>query len=405
MSEQRLFISHASEDAAVAERIVAYLEARGVPCWISSRDIPPRAIYADAITAAVRACSACAVVLSKASNQSKAVKRELELTSHYDKAFIPIRIDATEPAPGVDYYLRNTQWLDYKRDGDRALDRIVAQTTGASAARVAPAPPPKHALPMMPLLIAGALVVVGVGGWLAWSTLTRPTAIAPTQTAADRSIAAQLVGSYYWEGVACGAGPTVTLDGDVLVFAMPGTPTYRHAIESATDGVVRTQVLEPDEHQGETYEMRVATDAHGVTVTSSGQTDVWSKCDDPDSGAQASGGGTEQPQAVASVEAAEQAQALVSAETEVPVPGTVVGRWFVIHQWTNSTYVDFHTDGTTSFFDAPADGRWSQSGRTVLFTQSRTTYEGELNEAGDRIIGTGRGETRSFGTFEARRQP
>lgn len=32
----RLFISDASEDAAVAERIVAYLEARGVPCWISS---------------------------------------------------------------------------------------------------------------------------------------------------------------------------------------------------------------------------------------------------------------------------------------------------------------------------------------------------------------------------------
>ena len=44
-----IFISHASEDAAVADKIVAYLEARGVPCWIASRDIPPRAIYADAI--------------------------------------------------------------------------------------------------------------------------------------------------------------------------------------------------------------------------------------------------------------------------------------------------------------------------------------------------------------------
>ena len=49
----RLFISHAHDDADAAARIVAYLESHGMPCWISSRDIPPRAIYADAITEAM----------------------------------------------------------------------------------------------------------------------------------------------------------------------------------------------------------------------------------------------------------------------------------------------------------------------------------------------------------------
>lgn len=125
MGDQRLFISHASEDEAVVNRIVAYLEANGVACWISSRDIPPRSIYAEAITDGMERCSACAVVVSEAANASDAVKRELELASHYKKPFVPIRIDATEPGRGLAYYLRNTQWIDYRREGERALDRIV----------------------------------------------------------------------------------------------------------------------------------------------------------------------------------------------------------------------------------------------------------------------------------------
>lgn len=146
-------------------RIVSYLESHGVPCWLASRDIPPRAIYADAITDAVQASAACVVVLSKASNQSKAVKRELELASHYDKAFIPIRIDATEPAAGIDYYLRNTQWMDFKRDGERALDRIVAQ--GDTSAPQAAWTPPRKAVPRG-LWIAGAISAIAlVGGYFA----------------------------------------------------------------------------------------------------------------------------------------------------------------------------------------------------------------------------------------------
>lgn len=133
----RLFISHASEDAATAARIVGHLEARGVACWISSRDIPPRAIYADAITEAVRDCTACAVLLSKAAIASKAVKRELELASHYDKPFIPVRVDRTEPTAGVEYYLRGVQWEDYVSAGEAALDRIARHLLAAQPGNAA----------------------------------------------------------------------------------------------------------------------------------------------------------------------------------------------------------------------------------------------------------------------------
>lgn len=122
-----LFISHASADAEAVEHIVAYLEANNVRCWIAGRDIPPRSIYAEAITQGVKDSTACAVIVSQAANESDAIKRELELASHYRKPFIPIRIDGAEPGPGLDYYLRNTQWIDYRRDGERALDRIFGR--------------------------------------------------------------------------------------------------------------------------------------------------------------------------------------------------------------------------------------------------------------------------------------
>jgi TIR domain len=131
MTGQRLFISHASEDSAVADHIVAYLETRGVACWISSRDIPPRAIYADAIVEAMQSCTACAVLVSAASNASKAVKREVELASHEDKDFIPIGIDGSDPASGLAYYLRNVQWVEYRKSGNAALDKIVGRANAA----------------------------------------------------------------------------------------------------------------------------------------------------------------------------------------------------------------------------------------------------------------------------------
>lgn len=286
MSEQRLFISHASEDSATVDRIVAYLEARGAPCWISSRDIPPRAIYADAITAAMQACSGCAVVLSAAANQSKAVKRELELASHYDKPFIPIRIDASEPAAGVDYYLRNTQWLDYRRDGERALDRIVGQAPGASPPRPQASTQSQHSKrSFAPWLLAAALLTIGVGGWFVW-TLTNPTARGGSSDAATpiESAALALAGSYHWTGVACGEGPTITREGDVLVFTMPGTPTSRHQVLSAqqnTEGfayVVRTRVLEPAQSRDVEYTLALDDAAGTLNVATSRQVNSWDRC-------------------------------------------------------------------------------------------------------------------------------
>ena len=241
----RLFISHAHDDADAAARIVAYLESHGMPCWISSRDIPPRSIYADAITEAMQACSACVVLLTSAANQSKALKRELELASHYEKPFIPIRVDGVEPAAGLDYYLRNTQWVEYARDGDEALDRIVAagrdvSPPGQAASPPVLGPPPvpaRAAASRTPLVLIMVVVVLGGRGGERMVRLERrgraPAADATEETSAVDPSVLKLAGSYHWAGIECEDGPTVTLEDGVLVFTTPGTETYRHTVLKA----------------------------------------------------------------------------------------------------------------------------------------------------------------------------
>jgi hypothetical protein len=41
------FISYASQDATVANAVVAALERRDVRCWIAPRDVTPGEFYAD----------------------------------------------------------------------------------------------------------------------------------------------------------------------------------------------------------------------------------------------------------------------------------------------------------------------------------------------------------------------
>src|ERR1700730_4643456 len=48
-----VFISYASQDAAVAGALVEALERHGVGCWIAPRDVKAGALYADAIVRAI----------------------------------------------------------------------------------------------------------------------------------------------------------------------------------------------------------------------------------------------------------------------------------------------------------------------------------------------------------------
>jgi TIR domain len=50
-----VFVSYASQDAAVANSVVEALESQGIRCWIAPRDVTPGEFYADAIVHALPA--------------------------------------------------------------------------------------------------------------------------------------------------------------------------------------------------------------------------------------------------------------------------------------------------------------------------------------------------------------
>ena len=74
----KVFISYASQDVAVAEKLCAALEAASLPCWIAPRDVRAGESYAAAIVQAINSCRMLVLVLSKSAIESSHVLREIE---------------------------------------------------------------------------------------------------------------------------------------------------------------------------------------------------------------------------------------------------------------------------------------------------------------------------------------
>jgi TolB-like protein len=107
-----VFISYASQDAAVAGALVGALERHGVACWIAPRDVKAGAVYADAIVRAIGSAKAFVLVLSESAIASSHVGREVERASSKKRPIIALRIDAAPLTPALEYFLSDSQWLE-----------------------------------------------------------------------------------------------------------------------------------------------------------------------------------------------------------------------------------------------------------------------------------------------------
>lgn len=141
-----IFISHSTDDAAVARQVAEALRAQGLGIWIAPDSIKPGEAYNEAIVAGLKASTALAVLVSRASNGSKHVAREVGLADSHGKAIIPIRIEPVEPSDGLTYYLNMPQWVEWHAGGPSALAPLISLLGGASDAQ-APAPRPQDLQP------------------------------------------------------------------------------------------------------------------------------------------------------------------------------------------------------------------------------------------------------------------
>lgn len=128
-----VFVSHASEDSALALELVAHLEQRGVTCWIAPRDVSPGRLYADSLYHAIEAAPVCIVLMSRAANSSTDVARELALADQMCKRIVPIRIEEFEATGAFCYYTRAAQFFRWREDRAGVLSSIADQVRSAKA--------------------------------------------------------------------------------------------------------------------------------------------------------------------------------------------------------------------------------------------------------------------------------
>src|SRR5580704_18379851 len=88
-----VFISYSSKDSKVARAICSALESRGLPCWISSRDVGLGENFMDAIVRAIGAAKVMVLVFSENANNSDDMKREIVLASSAMVTVIPVRVE------------------------------------------------------------------------------------------------------------------------------------------------------------------------------------------------------------------------------------------------------------------------------------------------------------------------
>jgi tetratricopeptide (TPR) repeat protein len=106
-----VFVSHASNDAVLAQAIVHQLEAAEIQCWIAPRDIAPGMEWAQSIIEAIEAVAVMVVVVSDDASQSRHVPREVERAVALDVSLVPFRIADIETSKTLQYFLSSQHWL------------------------------------------------------------------------------------------------------------------------------------------------------------------------------------------------------------------------------------------------------------------------------------------------------
>src|SRR5579864_969884 len=141
-----IFISYSSKDQKIAATIAQALEARGVRCWIASRDVRAGDNFQEAIVRALREAKVMLLVFSANANNSDEIKKELVLAGRARVTVVPVRVEDVVPNDAFSYELATRQWVDLFQDWETQIEQLVAQVemilAAPTATPSADAPPP-----------------------------------------------------------------------------------------------------------------------------------------------------------------------------------------------------------------------------------------------------------------------
>ena len=187
--KRTVFISHSSKDKAIGDEVCRFLEANGVLCWIAPRDVTPGKNYGAAILDAIDECKVFVLILSRFSNKSGQVVREVERAASTNSIIIPFRVEDVQPSRDLEFYVSSAHWLDaITRPLEKHLRELLKaikdwqQGGVAQEDRSAPSVPPPPPVPLAPKwspvwlggAAAGGIAVI-LCGVAAYKVLRHPT--------------------------------------------------------------------------------------------------------------------------------------------------------------------------------------------------------------------------------------
>jgi predicted NBD/HSP70 family sugar kinase len=177
-----LFVSHTSQDQAVAGLLCRYLEEERISCWIAPRDVLPGQRYAEAIIEAIDDCSVFLLLFSEESTRSPHVSNEIEKAASKNKPILLVRTDHTDPndSHDVGLFVGSHQWFDASageisdhlpklaEDVRRLLEHQAKRTPDGDLRldRASPSQPAAPAVPRCPRAIGIDIGSTTIGGWV-----------------------------------------------------------------------------------------------------------------------------------------------------------------------------------------------------------------------------------------------
>ena len=170
------FLSHASEDAAQAARLVDGLEAKGVRCWIAPRNVRAAHSYAEEIIQGIENSSALVLLLTKTSNTKKFVAREVERAFSKERPIVVVRSDPVTLSQSLELFVASNQWIEARGLAEQDIVNQVAYAVGRvgpNSSRRQPPPerPPQRTSSFLDVTQrAGSGLVSGLGSILAPSS-------------------------------------------------------------------------------------------------------------------------------------------------------------------------------------------------------------------------------------------
>lgn len=126
-----IFISYSSRDEQIANEICASFEREGLSCWIAPRNIEVGKEYGGEIIKGIEESTVFFLCLSKASNESQHVLREVERAVNRKLPIIVYQHEETVLSKSMEYFLASTQWfVPGKEDNVTELIQIVRNIIG-----------------------------------------------------------------------------------------------------------------------------------------------------------------------------------------------------------------------------------------------------------------------------------